>query len=77
MTKIDYMKRHNITARPVTKEDREQARTDYQRNADYIISYDGAEWYSVGLNMRDLFAIVRYCAASQEDYKANAGRKSK
>lgn len=74
MTKMEYMKRHGLTLRKVTKEDRAAARTDYQREADYIITYAGAEWYSKTGSMRDMQAMVRYHRASPEDYAANAPR---
>ena len=38
MTKQEYMTRHGLTLRRVTKQDRAEAMTDDQRRADYIIS---------------------------------------
>ena len=59
MKKTEYMEKHGFTLRKVTKEDREQARTDYQRTADYIIGYGGDEWYSKDGSIRDMYAIVK------------------
>jgi hypothetical protein len=55
MTKSEYMARHGLTLRRVTSADVRAARTDYQREADYIItSRSGAEWYSRRGTMDDL-----------------------
>ena len=58
MTKTEYMKRHGLTLRPVTKEDRAVARTDTQRIADYIISNGKVEWFSLKGTLNDMKAFV-------------------
>lgn len=60
MTKSEYMKRHNLTLRPVTKDDRAAARTDYQRDADYIISNGTVEWFSMNGALSDLKRFVAW-----------------
>lgn len=59
MKKSEYMERHGFTLRKATKKDREQAKTDYQRTADYIISYNGDEWYSKDGSIKDMYSIVK------------------
>lgn len=59
MTKAAFMEKHGITLRKVTEEDQRQARTDYQRNADYIISNGACEWYSRNGSLRDIQLFVR------------------
>ena len=59
MTKSEYMERHGLTLRRVTKEDRAAARTDYQRNASYIISNGACEWFSLNGSLRDMRFFVR------------------
>ena len=59
MKKADYMERHGLTLRRVTKEDREAARTDYQRTAEYIISNGACEWFSMNGSLSDMQLFVR------------------
>lgn len=59
MTAMEYKQAHNITTRPVTAQDRAAARTDYQREADWIISVNGEEYYSKSLSMKEF----RLCVA--------------
>ena len=59
MTKSEYMERHGLTLRRVTKEDRAVARTDTQRIADYIISNGACEWFSVNGSLRDMREFVK------------------
>ena len=59
MKKSEYMERHGLTLHRVTQEDRTCARTDYQRNAEYIISNGACEWYSKNGSLRDMRDFVR------------------
>ena len=45
MTKADYMERHGLTLREVTAEDLALTRTDYERQANFIISNGACDWY--------------------------------
>ena len=58
MTKAYFMKRHGLVLRPVTAEDRAVARTDYQREADYIMEYKGSEWFSKRGTLKDMQYMV-------------------
>lgn len=59
MKKSEYMEKHGLTLRRVTKEDRACARTDYQRVADYIISNGACEWFSKNGSLKDMMLFVR------------------
>lgn len=59
MTATEYKQTHNITTRAVTAEDMAAARTDYQREAAWIISVNGKDYYSKSLSMKEL----RFCVA--------------
>lgn len=59
MKKSEYMERHNLTLRKATPDDAAFARTDYQRNADYIISNGAHEWFSTNGSLRDMQLFVR------------------
>jgi hypothetical protein len=74
MSKQKYMERHGVTLRHVTDADRQVARTDYQRNAEYIMRYAGVEWYSKRATLEDAKALVSYHKASAADYAANGRR---
>ena len=55
MTKLEYMNKHGIKLREVTKEDREQAKTDYQRDSSFVITYpNGKEYYSKRGSLKDI-----------------------
>jgi hypothetical protein len=74
MSKQQYMERHNISVRHVTQAERQAARTDYQRNSEYIMCYAGVEWYSKRATLEDAKALVSYHSASAIDYTANGRR---
>lgn len=76
MSKYEYMERHGIKIRRVTEQDRAAANTDYQRTADYILSYAGREWFSKRGTLEDMKALVLYRKQSLLDYNAN-GRPAK
>lgn len=59
MKKSQYMEKHGLTLRKVTKEDRAAARTDYQRTADFIISNGAGEWFSRNGSLRDMQLFVK------------------
>ena len=61
MKKAEFMRLHGLSLRPATSRDRKQAKTDYQRNADYIISSkSGVEWFSKNGSMADMKEFVRH-----------------
>ena len=60
MSKIEYMKRHGMTIRPVTEQDRATARTDYQRKAKYIIKNSEWEWFSLNGSLKDMKEFNHY-----------------
>lgn len=60
MSKSEYMRRHGLTLRPVTPEDRAVARTDYQRDADYIITDGTVEWFSMRGTLSDMKRFVEW-----------------
>lgn len=47
MTKAGYTTKHGLTLRKVTMQDRQSAKTDYQRQAEYIISDGKCEYFSM------------------------------
>ena len=65
MTKAEYMEKHGLTLRSVTKEDRAVARTDTQRMANYIISNGACEWFSLNGSLRDMQLFVREWKAAK------------
>jgi hypothetical protein len=59
MTKHEYAKRHGLTLRRVTLEDKFYAHTDYQCGARYIIQGgDGEEWFSARGSLSDMIDYV-------------------
>jgi len=55
MNKKEFMDSYNVSMRGTTKEDMKEARTDYQRNSDYVITYhNGVEWYSKKGTFKDI-----------------------
>ena len=60
MKKNAYATAHGLTIRKVTAEDRAEARTDYQRSAEYIISNGRNEWYSKSGSLSDMRTFVEY-----------------
>ena len=60
MKKSEYMNKHGLTLRQVTAEDREAAKTDYQRTADYIISNGKEEFFSRNGSLKDMKDIVKW-----------------
>ncbi len=60
MKKSEYMNKHGLTLRKVTAEDREAAKTDYQRTADYIISNGKEEFFSRNGSLKDMKDIVKW-----------------
>lgn len=60
MKKQQYMSAHGLTLRKVSPQDRAEARTDYQREAEYIISNGRIEWYSKRGSLSDMRAFVEY-----------------
>ena len=54
MTKKEILKETGIKLRSVKKKDRANARTDYQRDADYIITTsNGEEYFSKNGSLKD------------------------
>lgn len=60
MKKQQYMSAHGLTLRKVSPQDRAEARTDYQREAEYIISNGRIEWYSKRGSLNNMRAFVEY-----------------
>ena len=60
MKKNAYAQTHGLTIRKVTEQDRAEARTDYQREAEYIISNGRIEWYSKRGSLNDMRIFVEY-----------------
>ena len=60
MKKTAYAQAHGLTIRKVTEQDRAEARTDYQREAEYIISNGRIEWYSKRGSLNDMRIFVEY-----------------
>ena len=60
MKKQQYMSAHGLTLRKVSPQDRAEARTDYQRSAEYIISNGRIEWYSKSGSLSDMRTFVEY-----------------
>ena len=58
-TKADYMAKNGIKIRPVTAKDKQYARTDYQKNADYIISINGKQFFSTNGSLADCKTVVQ------------------
>lgn len=59
MNKAEWIKKHGCKVRPATKKDKEAARTDYQRNADFIIQTPGgSEYYSKRGSLNDVKAAL-------------------
>jgi len=61
MNKDDYIKQNNIQTRTVSPSDIAAARTDYQRNADYIINVNGEEYYSNNVSLHSMQLCVAMC----------------
>ena len=60
MKKNAYAQAYGLTIRKVTEQDRTEARTDYQREAEYIISNGRIEWYSKRGSLSDMRTFVEY-----------------
>lgn len=75
MKKSVYAARHGITVRPVTPQDIQGAKTDYQRSCKYIFSYKGLEWYSRKATLADMMDLVRWYSVPEA--KHMSGRKRK
>lgn len=60
MKKNAYAQAHGLNVRKVTLKDRMEARTDYQREAEYIISNGTVEWYSMNGSLKDMQIFVQY-----------------
>lgn len=67
MTKQEYITKNGLTLRNVTAEDRKAARTDYQRTADYIISYGTTEFFSMNGSMKDIRYFVKSVKAQRRE----------
>ena len=54
-----FLKKHDLHYRELTKEEKESADTDYKRTANYLVIYDGFnhhEYYWSG-KLKDLYTI--------------------
>ena len=58
-TKAEYMAKNGIKIRPVTAKDKQYAKTDYQKNADYIISVNGKQFFSTNGSLADCKTVVQ------------------
>ena len=59
MNKAEWIKEHGCKVRPVTKKDKDAARTDYQRDAGFIIQTPGgSEYYSKRGSLNDVKAAL-------------------
>lgn len=61
MTKLEFAARHGVTIRRVTEQDRLEARTDYQRAADFILACNGREHYSKRATLADIKYLIACC----------------
>lgn len=59
MTKLEFAAKHGMIVRPVTDEDRAVARTDYQRDADFILAYKGVEFFSKRATLSDMKYMIQ------------------
>lgn len=60
MKKDEFLKKEGLKIRKVTSKDRACAKTDYQRNADYIIkTKSGKEYYSKNGSIADCKTIIK------------------
>ncbi len=55
MNKREFMR---VTVRPVNKEDAKFADSEYKRNAKFITTYKGHEWFSADGSLRDMEIMV-------------------
>lgn len=62
MTKAAYMQEYGLILRPLTQEEIIEAKTDYQKNASFMIVCKShiAEWYSEKGTMKDLREYVKH-----------------
>ena len=67
MTKQEYITKNGLTLRKVTAEDRQAARTDYQRAADYIISDGTTEFFSKNGSLKDIRYFVKSVKAQRRE----------
>ena len=58
MNKREFMRKHGVTVRPVTKEDAKFADSEFKRNAKFITTYKGHEWFSADGSLRDMEIMV-------------------
>lgn len=60
MKKDEFLKKEGLKIRRVTSKDRACAKTDYQRNADYIIrTKSGKEYFSKNGSIADCKTIIK------------------
>ncbi len=70
MKKSEILKKKGIKVSKVTKRDKDLARTDYQRNANFIVTTsNGRQFYSKNGSLRDALGCEKYATSGKNSAK--------